>query len=235
MGWGQTVARHESVETREEKEHYMFRKTLLIAAAVAMPLGIIAATGGIASAKAPAVNVTNDTVTCTGIAAKASFNPPLTINGGASSNEATTIKGTASGCTTGGTNPVAVTGVKVSGTINSASTHTCGGLTSPTSETGNLTSAFKTSPKSTPTKAVAAVQTVTGGVGGNSHATFTIAFSGVTGAFQGSDNGASTTSDAQTTATISDIAASCGGKHGLKSISIEADTNSGAGPALHLG
>jgi hypothetical protein len=46
----------------------MIRKLLLVAAATAMPIGIIAATGGVAQAKAaPPVNATNNTATCTGI------------------------------------------------------------------------------------------------------------------------------------------------------------------------
>ena len=215
----------------------MFRKTLLIAAAVAMPLGIVAATGGIASAKgSPPVSVANDTITCTGIAVSAKFSPALTLDGGATSNEATTIKGTASGCTTAGPNPVTVTGVKVSGTINDpTSDHSCTGLSGSTPESGTLTLAYKTSPKSTPTTSVVTVSGVSGGTGDNGHATFSIGFSGVTGAFTGTDSGASSTSDAQTTDTTAQIITSCNGKKGLKSIAVQPDTNTGAGAALHIG
>jgi hypothetical protein len=215
----------------------MIRKLLVVAAAAAMPISVIAATGGIATAKTPPVDATHYTVSCSGITAKASFNPVLTNAGSTPSTETTKISGSASGCvatpSTGGT-PITITGVKVGGTITSPnSTHSCGSLASPTSENGNLVATWKTSPKIAVATSTLAVNQVTGGVGANGDATFVISFSSATGSFQGTDNGAGDSTDAQTTTGISAILASCGGK-GLKSIGITKDTNAGAGPALSL-
>ena len=214
----------------------MIRKMLVIAAAVAMPVSVIAATAGTASAGGPKVDATHYTVSCTGIAATAKFSPALTTAGSASSNEKTTIKGSASSCTvtpTVGGTPVTITGAKVSGTINSAgSMHTCGGLASPTTETGNLTVKWKSSPALTSTASVTSPTTVTGGLGADGHATFNIAFgAAVSGPFQGSDSGTSSSTNAETTLPFTSLAVSCGGKKGLASVAVQPNAN-GGGPAL---
>ena len=214
----------------------MIRKMLVIAAAVAMPVSVVAATAGTAGAGAPKVNATDYTVTCTGITAKADFSPALTTAGGASSNEKTSISGKASGCTAtpnGGGTPITVSGATLKGTINNAtSTHTCGGLTSPTTETGSLSIKWKTNPKLTDTTSVVNPTTVTGGVGADLHATFQLAFGTATsGPFQGTDSGVSSSTNAETTIGISAIETACNGK-GLKSVSIVANTNPGAGAAI---
>ncbi len=201
----------------------------------------LSVTGVTASAKgSPLVDISHYTVTCTGISAKATFSPPLTLNGlpnGGTGTETTTIKGTASGCTTSGPNgAVAVTKVSIKGSIkDTSSTEGCAGLNGSTPDTGTLTSTFKTNPKATPTSSAATVSSVVGGSGANGHGTFQLQFSGVTGAFTGTDGGASSTSDAQTTDTTAQIITACQGKKGLKSIAVEADANSGHGPALHVG
>jgi hypothetical protein len=215
----------------------MIRKMLILAAAVAIPVSVVGATAGTASAKGtPPVNATNYTASCTGIKATASFSPALTTNGGTASNEATKIKGTATNCTatpTSGGTPVTITNAKISGTINDAtSTHTCSGLASPTTETGSLKITWKTSPKLTSSVAVVNPTTVTGGIGADGHATFSLSFGPATsGPFQGTDNGTSSSTNAETTTTISSILTTCGGKSGLKKISIQPNAN-GGGPAV---
>ncbi len=214
----------------------MFRKIFVIAAAVAMPASVVAVTAGSATASTPKVNATNYTASCTGIKATASFNPPLTSAGGTTSNEATKIKGTASDCTatpTSGGTPVTIKSAKISGTINDAtSNHACSGLASPTTETGSLTIKWKTSPSLTSSTSVVNPTTVTGGIGGDGHATFSISFGPATsGPFQGTDNGTSSSTNAETTSTLSSILNSCASKKGLKSINIEPNSN-GGGPAI---
>ena len=213
----------------------MIRKMLVIAAAVAMPVSVIAATAGPAGAVTK-VNATNYTVSCTGIAATASFSPALTNAGGPASNEVTKIKGTASSCTvtpTVGGTPVTISKATVSGTITSAgSTHTCGGLTSPTAETGHLTVKWKSSPAMTSSASVTNPTTVTGGIGGDGHATFNIAFGAATsGPFQGTDNGTGSTTNAETVPTLGAIITTCGSAKGLKSVAVQPNGN-GGGPAL---
>ena len=213
----------------------MIRKVLIIAAAVAMPVSAIAATAGPAGA-AVKVDATHYTVSCTGISATASFSPALTSAGAATSNEATKIKGKASSCTavpsSGGT-PITVSGAKISGTINDAtSDHTCGGLATATSETGSLTIKWKAKPALLSATSVVNPSSVVGNIGADGHATFAISFGAATsGPFQGTDNGTSSSTNAETTTTISQILTACGGKKGLKSIKIQPNAN-GGGPAI---
>jgi hypothetical protein len=216
----------------------MIRKVLTVAAAIAIPVSVVAATGTIAGAGAPKVDATNYTVSCTSITATAKFNPPLTSAGGAASNEATSISGSGSGCTvtpsSGGT-PVTVSGVKIKGTINDAtSTHTCGGLITPTTESGSLTAKWSASPKLTSSSSVINPTSVTGGAGADGNATFSLSYGMATsGPFQGTDSGTSSTTSAETTTSISDILTLCGGK-GIKKLGITTNSNSSA-PAIHLG
>ena len=213
----------------------MLRKVLIVAAAVAMPVSFIAATAGPAAAVVK-VDATHYTVSCTGIAASASFKPALTNGGGPVSNEATKIKGKASGCTatpTSGGTPVTVSSASITGTINDAtSDHSCGGLATATTETGSLKIKWKTSPALTSNTSVVNPSSVSGGVGGDGHATFSITFGAATsGPFQGTDNGTSSSTNAETTTTIGQILTSCGKTAGLKSIKIQPNSN-GGGPAI---
>ena len=217
----------------------MIRKVLTFAAAIAMPVSLVAATGSLAGAAAPKVDATHYTMNCTSITAAAKFNPPLTTNGGPASNEATAISGSASGCTAtpsaGGT-PITVTGVKIKGTINDAtSTHTCGGLVTPTTETGSLTGKTAATPKLLSASAVINPTSVTGGVGADGNATFSLSYGAATsGPFQGSDNGTSSSTNAETVLPISSILGLCSGK-GIKKLAITTNTNPGAPVAIHLG
>jgi hypothetical protein len=214
----------------------MIRKMLILAAAVAMPVSVVAATAGPASAAALKVDATHYTVSCTGITASASFSPALTSSGGPTSNEATKIKGKASSCTvtpSGGGTPVTVSGASIKGTINDAtSDHSCGGLAQATTETGSLSIKWKSSPKLTSSTSVVNPTSVSGGIGGDGHATFSISFGAATsGPFQGTDNGTSSSTNAETTTTVTQILSACGGKSGLKSIKIQPNAN-GGGPAI---
>ena len=219
----------------------MIRKLLVVAAAAAMPVAAIAATAAVSGAAGtPKVDATHYTVSCTGITATAKFKPALTNTATAASNEATSITGTGSGCTatpTAGGTAVAVSGVKIKGTINDASsTHTCAGLTQPTSETGSLSLKWTTSPKLTNGTSVVNPTTVQGGLGADQHATFSLSFGPASsGPFQGTDSGTSSTTSAETTATAGAILTTCGAKGGLKSIGITTNTNPGAAVALHAG
>ncbi len=217
----------------------MIRKVLTFAAAIAMPVSVVAATGSVAGAAAVKVDATHYTVSCTSITAAAKFNPPLTLAGGPASNEATSISGSASGCTAtpsaGGT-PITVTGVKIKGTINDAtSTHTCGGLTTPTTETGSLTGKWAATPKLLSASSVINPTSVMGGIGGDGNATFSLSYGAATsGPFQGADSGTSSSTNAETVLPISTILGLCGGK-GIKKLAITTNTNTGAPVAIHLG
>jgi hypothetical protein len=215
----------------------MIRKLLLVAAATAMPIGLVVASGGMASAaKSPPVNATTAKVTCTGITGTAKFSPAVTAKETAGSGT-TTITASLTGCTT--TDGVKVTGAKVAGTLTTTRTageNGCAALAGNTSDKGKLTTTWKTTPKlATPTSSIA-VNSIAGSVGSNGHASFKIPGSTpngtASGSFQGTNHGASDTTTAQSTATAASILTTCEGKAGLKSFTF---TTPASGPAVSLG
>jgi hypothetical protein len=214
----------------------MIRKLLLVAAATAMPIGLVATSGGMASAaKAPPVNATTATVTCTGITGSAKFSPAVTTNETAG-NSTVSIKASLTGCTT--SDGVKVTGAKVSGALTTPRTageNGCVALAGNTSDKGTLTTKWKTTPKLVTPSSAIAVTSIAGSVGSNGHATFKIP--GTTpngtasGSFQGSNHGAGDTTTAQSTATAAAILTTCEGKTGLKSFTF---TSPASGAAVSL-
>ena len=215
----------------------MIRKLLLVAAATAMPLGIIAATGSLASAKAaPPVNATTATVTCSGISGTAKFSPAVTESETAGS-ASITIKAKLTGCTT--SDGVTVTGAGVSGTLTTTRTageNGCVALAGGSDATGPLTTKWKTTPKLSSGNSVINVNSIAGSIGSNGNATFkipgTVPNGAPSGSFQGTNAGASDATSAQTTTSAATILSTCEGKKGLKSIGI---TTPASGAAVTLG
>ena len=210
----------------------MIRKLLLVAAATAMPLGMIAATAGTSAAKAPPkVNATTATVTCTGISGTASFKPSVTSNEPAGTTK-TSIKATLTGCTTN--DGVTVTKASVKGTLSDThpAENGCLGLAGSISATGPLTTKWTTTPKLSSGASVINVNSLTGGIGSDGNATFSIPGSTPngtpSGSFQGTDGGAGDATSAQTTTSADSILTTCGGKKGLKSIAIESPQSGAA-------
>jgi len=202
----------------------MIRKLLLVTAAVAMPVGMIAATGGIASAKAPPVDATHLDVTCTTISGSATFVPPVTDNESAGS-ASIKIKAKLSGCTaTGG---VTVKSGAVTGTLTTTRTageNGCTALAGGSLATGPLTTKWKTTPALTSGSSVVNVNSISGGIGGDGNASFqipgTVPNSPPSGSFQGTDSGAGDATSAQTTTAALSILATCDAK-GLKSLKLK--------------
>ena len=225
----------------------MIRKLLVVAAAAALPVTVIAASGATAGAKAaPKVDATNYTVSCTGITGSASFSPPLTIS--SSGAETTKIKGSLSGCTAtpsaGGT-PIAITGAKVSGSFSTTTSTGCAGLLGSTAESGSLTVKWKASPALAASSSVIPIASVTGGATSDLRASFMIpgAVPGgpATGPFQGTNSGASDATSATSTQTEAQLTTLClpGGTptkpkpaKGIKKINL---TVPESGPAVTLG
>ncbi len=207
----------------------MIRKLLVVAAAIAMPVSIIAVSGGMAGASNPHT-VGTDTITCSKLTGTVSFSPALTLKGYTSGVTTTTVKATVSGCTVKGSTKQTVTGGAVSGTIKSTKGKggTCGGLTAASiTDSGTLTT------KWAPTAAGSSVLNIKSIAGGtkSSHGTFTIpgkVKGTATGSFLGSNKGGSDKTSAQTTETVTALATACASKTGLKSLAIE--TEPGATP-----
>jgi hypothetical protein len=214
----------------------MIRKLLLVVAATAMPIGFIAATGGMASAKTSPVNATTATVTCTGITGTAKFTPAITASESAGTST-TSIKAKLTGCTTN--DGVTVSGASVSGVLSSTRTageNGCTALAGSSADSGNLTTKWKTAPKLVSPTSTIAVKSIAGSIGGDGNATFSIPGTTPNGApsgsFQGTNSGASDATSAQTTTSASSILTTCEGKKGLKSFAF---TTPASGPAVSLG
>ncbi len=214
----------------------MIRRMVVIAAAIALPVSVVAATGSMAGAGAPKIDATHNTVTCTGVSGTVKFSPPITTNESAGT-ETTSIKATLTGCTSNATGLTVLSG-SAKGSISSthtAGTNGCTALAGNNTENGTLTTKWKSSPKLSSGSSVVTVHSVMGSIGSNGNATFHIPGStpsSGTGSFSGTDNGASDATSAQTTTSASSILATCETAKGLKSIGIQSPQS---GPAVSLG
>ena len=204
----------------------MIRKLLVVAAAIALPVSVVAVSGATAgAAKGPSAKT--DTAVCTGLSGTVTFSMPLTNAGYTSGVEVGTLSGSLSGCTASGTFPVTISGASVSGTFSGKAgsakhpSGQCTGLLGTTKQKGSVTTTWNSSP-SVPTT-VLGVKTVTGAVSG-SNASFTVNGS-YKGSFGGSDKGKTSVTKAQTVETVSTLAAECGGS-GISVIHVTAPTGS---------
>jgi hypothetical protein len=221
------------METWKNKEQYMFRKLLVVAAAIAMPVSVVAVSGGIASASnSHAGSAATDTIICTKLTGTVTFSPKLTSKGYTSGSTTTTVKATVSGCTVKGTYSDKVTSGTVTGTIKGVAgtptkpSGTCTSLTGSNTDSGTLSTKWAASP-AVP-NSVLTVKSVTGGVK-SSHGTFTIPGSvkgSAAGSFEGANKGSSDKTVAQTTDTVTQILTACSA--GVSSLGIE--TEPGATP-----
>jgi hypothetical protein len=214
----------------------MIRKMLVVAAAIAMPASVIAATGGLASAGGVTVNATTYSISCTGLTGSAKFNPGLMLTTG-SPTETVSLKAALSGCTAtpsgGGAAITSISG-SASGTIHSDASAGCTGLNGAATDTGTLTVKWKATPKLSSGSTVFSVNTVTGGTDPGSATTPQFVLSSpnsVSGSFQGSDGGASSVITADSTSNEGAVVAACGGKKGLTKLGL---THPASGAAVTL-
>ncbi len=206
----------------------MIRKMLVVAAAIAMPVSIVAVSGGMAGASAPhAGSATTDTVSCTKIAGSVKFSPALNMTGYTSGVTTTTVTATLTGCTAKGTFADKITSGTVTGTIKSTKGKggTCAGVTQKTiTDAGLLT--VKWAASATTANSGLTIKSIAGGVNKASHGTFTLPGSikgTAAGSFQGANAGASDKTVAQTTDTATQLLAACSSKGGLSSLAIETE------------
>ena len=229
----------------------MIRKILLIAAAVAMPVGVIAATAGTASAS----KVTDSTdapatASCTSSGGSLTFKTPIGIVTPGGYQAPLKNKG----------NQIKVAGVVLTCTSSAVSQGTFTGTLSGKLKTGNpadtptqeysCTSLVGVSPapggfltgslsikwaapagtKFSAKKSSIPVTSILGGVNGGGQGTFTIpgnpGTGSVIGGFPGSDAGASSTSTDATADTEGTLAGLCGSPAGLQTIALGSGTAS---------
>jgi hypothetical protein len=237
------------METWEEKEHRMIRKLLLIATAVAMPVGFIAATAGTASAgKVVDATLAPATASCTSSGGTLTFKVPIGIvtPGGyvaPAKNKGNQIKiaGVTLTCTSS-----AVAGTftgTASGKIKTthvgedpATFYSCIALVGVDPAPGATLSGslkIKWSPpvgqKFASSKSVVGISSVLGGVNGGGNGTFTIPGNPGTGSisdsFPGSDAGASSSATTATALTEAQLATLCSAAGGVSTIALGSGTS----------
>jgi hypothetical protein len=170
---------------------------------------------GLAGVCGAATDVSTDTVTCDSVVGTVKIKPPLVIMTGMPLT--ITVKGVVAGCIDGVNGSVKILPSKVSAKLSSVSTG-CAGLLGSSPISGPIKvswKADKTTPI-TPKSSVIATSTLTGGIYGGApwftpYGMLTLAASGVTGAFTGSDGGASTTALAALAESIGVLGTECGG------------------------
>ncbi len=208
----------------------MIRKLLLIAAATAVPAGLIVATGSMASAGAPIVNAANNVVSCEHVSGSAAFSPTVTSSEPPGTT-VTTIKAKLTDCRSNVAG-LTVNSGSVSGTLSDVhgAENGCTALVGPlgdpsvTTVTGTLTTRWKTSPQLSSANTVTTVTSVGGSAAANGLVKSDIPASGGgassgTGSFSGTDGGAMTTFSVLTQRSAASILASCHSK-GLPSVAI---------------
>jgi hypothetical protein len=202
----------------------MLHKVALFGGIAALISGFVVGSTGVARAQ---TNVGNDSVTCNTLFGTASISPAL-VNGGTATTTLVKIKGTLAGCTDNTNGTVQLASGSFSGKFAGTSNN-CTALLGTSPLTGPLTIKWKTTktgPKITPTSTTVTVSTLTGGTfapggsfGAATYGTFSLGNSGVSGAFTGGDNGATSSNIAATSQDIGAILAGCGST-GVKSFNL---------------
>jgi hypothetical protein len=220
----------------------MLRKVLVVAAAIAMPISIVAVSGGMAGASNPHTAAA-DTVSCKTLAGSLTFSPKIDAAGYKSGQISTKVTATLTGCTVKGSTAITITKGTVTGTLkggtgtSSKPTGTCTGLSGNGTETGTLTTKWTASKGGPVPNSLLGVKSDVGGhvgSGSSEHGTFTIpgsTKSTASGSFVGTDKGAKDKSVAETSLSYTSVAASCL-KTGLTTLKIQ---NVSGTSALTLG
>ena len=214
------------------------KKMLLTAAAVAMPVGMIAGAAGIAGATPPPkIDLSGATISCTNVTGTAKFAPRL-ILGGTGTSENTNVKLAISGCTVSGTaTPVIVSSGKGAGVLHSGSTNATS-LFGPNAVTGQVNIKWSSSSKLTSKMSTVTVTVVTGGTPADGYASLAVTAgnASVTGDFAGSDAGATSTLYAETTQTVATLATEATPPaKGIKSVTLGTDVTHTTPNSLFLG
>lgn len=218
----------------------MFRKLAVIAVAIAMPVGVIAATGGIAGATTTGA-AAKDSIVCKDITGTLKFSRALNNTGYTSGTIVTTVTAYVTGCTTAGPYHVSVTRGTVTGTLTGATgtvaspTGKCTGLLGSAKEVGTLTTTWSATPGILASKS--AIKSDAGGAH-SGYGTFTLPGSTPSGPPTGSFGGANASgsadkSTAQTalkigTATTSGTILYDCGHGGITSLKIDTDSAAAA-------
>jgi hypothetical protein len=166
------------------------------------------------------IDVSNDSITCNTMVGTASIQPPL-LTGGTATKAVMAVTGSVAGCTVTGLHSVSILSGKLSGKVT-ATSNECVSLFHPL--TGTITINW-TADKTTPILQTSSTMNITNvsfgtfsAPWGTSYGQFSLGTSGVTGAFTGGDNGATSSNVALTSQDIGEILAECGSPTGIKTL-----------------
>lgn len=187
---------------------------------LALILITVVVAGCSGSSPTPAAKTATGAITCTHLAGRLTFLPPLRDKG--TVTEVTTISLQASGCTTSGSNVPDVTGSVASGTITSP-TNSCTGLLTSRALSIHITWAPSTIRASVLTfSGYRGASSVSGGEG------FALPNAGgtakVTGSFSGSDQGAASSAETYSDQTATQLLTACSSSAGLTSLAVTSGT-----------
>lgn len=215
----------------------MIRKLLVIAAAIAMPVSLVALAGGSASA-AISHSSTSDTIICKTITGTVKFSPKLDKTGYTNQAIKTTVTATVAGCTVKGSTAYKVSKGTITGTITgtkgttSKKAGTCTGLLGSSTDNGTLTSKWSVSSGAVPPASVLGIKSVKGGTAGSpAHGTFTLPGSvkgTASGSFQGANHGSGDMSIAETKDTATQFLTACDSAAGVSSLAIQTEPGKNA-------
>jgi hypothetical protein len=205
----------------------LFRKLALLGTSAALLAGSFAF-GGVAHAGGT-LNANDYTVNCdTLLKGSVGFAPPLSLTGTATSDQIK-IKGTVTGCvaTPSSGNPaVTVLSGSVSGLITGSSNN-CTSLLGPSTATGTITIKWKTVPALITASTVITVGSgsISGGLSAPfadsaQYGAFNITGTTQTGAFSGTDGGASSFTHSLTVQGFNYLGAACQAPAGMKAINL---------------
>jgi hypothetical protein len=208
----------------------MIRKMLVVAAAIAMPVSVVAVTGGLAGASNPHT-AASDSIACANLTGKLTFTPALSTKGHTSGSEKVGVSATVTGCKVTGGGVTVSKGV-VSGTLTGSPgtakspSGTCIGLAAKSNvDVGTLKITWTgTGSPGTSTLMVKSVAGSTTGSAATGHGVFTIpgtTKSIASGSFVGTDKGGKDKSVAETAESPGNILKNC--SKGIPNLVIQAE------------
>jgi hypothetical protein len=173
------------------------------------------------SAWAQKIDVSNHSIVCNTVVGTTSSKPPLVVGGTAPTTMK--VKAFVAGCSATGPGSVSIRSGKISGTVTARSNE-CVTLYQPL--TGTLVIKWKpddATPIVQESSMLEIVDVTFSGYGapwGVSYGQFSLGVGGVTGAFTGGDNGATSSNVSLTSQDIVEILSQCSSPPGLKTISV---------------
>lgn len=197
---------------------------LKMATVIALPIGLIASTATMASAKgAGKIDVSKASIDCTTVTGSAGLAPKITTTVPTKVNSK--VKLSLSGCTVSGATGITTITGSAAGVLH-ATPGTFTGLPATAPVTGKLTIKWTSSAKLSGPKSVLHVTSVTVAAAIDGNASISIGGASVSGDFAGSDSGATSTLTGESTQTLAALAAAAS-TTGLGSV--------GLAGVIHLG